>query len=102
MTALHTEKTASEKPSRAPGRPITWRDVSACLEGVEARSRAMSQYKAAGFTADDFGHLRLPRETMASVLTQVEDWLESEHPGRKREREVIKVIRRRLEVELEP
>jgi hypothetical protein len=66
----------------------------------ETRSYALSGFRQAGFSADDFGHLRKARENMAEMLTLAEDMVESRHP--RRDRSAMRALRRRLELELWP
>lgn len=97
---MNTENTSVGKTSRRQGRVIGWSDVSRCLEDPKTRARVLSKYKAAGFTADEFGRLVAAKTAMMDALTGAEDWLELDHPGRKRERDGIKQVRRGIELGL--
>ena len=86
-----------------------WPDVLRVLQDDEARSFALSRFRASGFSPDDFGRVRRAREAMADVLTRAEDWLEMLGvDGRRRGatfeglRIAIREVRRRLEWELWP
>lgn len=100
-----------QKPSAPPGTPIRWQDVLRCLPDDETRSHALDRFRSAGFSADEFGmpaigrgagRRRQAREAAADALARTEDWLESEHSRRTRDRDVIRTVRRRLEQELWP
>lgn len=84
------------------GTPVTYRGVLAALQGDDARSMALGLFRGAGCTADDFGHRTAARWAMAEALTRTEDSLETRGPGTRRERDVIRAIRRRLEAEVWP
>lgn len=103
------KKPASKNPQPAPKRPITWPDVLRVLTADETRSYALNHYRHAGFTPDQFGHLRNARETLSDALTSTEGWLEMQSvDGRRRgeryesERIALREVRRRLELELWP
>jgi len=87
---------------RAVGTRFGWSDVLRALEGDEARARALQHYRTAGFTPDDMARSRGAREAAVDALCRAEDWLEIAHPGRRRERDVLRDARRRLEVEVWP
>lgn len=98
----HPEKTGSRKRQPAPGRPIAWRDVLAALQNDRARSEALTRYRAAEFTPDEFEHLRAAREAMTDALVRAEDSLELRSNGRMtRERLAMQAARRRLESEVQ-
>lgn len=104
---------ATETPSRDRGKhairpkpgpvetPLVWPDVLRAVQGDETRPALLGRYRAAGYGPDDFGRLRGAREAMADALTRTEDSLEGRH-GRnvETERDRIRAVRRRLEVEL--
>ena len=101
MSRLQTTKNQGpSRTSRSRKRAVDWRMVSGCLEQPETRELAMAYFKSLGFKPDDFGHVRLAQEAAVSSLTLAEDWLESRHPGRRRERARIGEVRRQLEVAL--
>ncbi|NRA33278.1 MAG: hypothetical protein HRU17_08050 [Polyangiaceae bacterium] len=101
MTRLQTAMNQGpSRTRRSRGQPFDWRMVSGCLEEPDTRELAMAYFKTLGFKPDDFGHLRLAQEAAVSSLTLAEDWLESVHPGRRRERASIREVRRQLEVAL--
>jgi hypothetical protein len=76
--------------------------VLRAVPGDEARSVALAHYRAVGFTPDDIARSRAAREAAVEALIRVEDWLEVEHPGRRRERDELRAARRRIEVEVWP
>lgn len=94
------DKTASSKATAPVGRPIAWKDVLRALSSDDARGEALSRYRAKGYTADNFSHLRVARSAMVEALVAVEDWLEMTHPRRERERLALRDCRRRLEIEV--
>ena len=78
-----------------------WSDVLRVISTTKARERALRLYREAGFTPDQFGHVRSAREALSDALTRTEDWLELEG-GHVRVRAAIRDVRRRLELELWP
>lgn len=80
----------------------TYPQVLGVLQRDQIRSRALTDFRAAGFTADQFARLNGARAAMVEALVRVEDWLELEHPRWTCEREAIRAIRRSLESELWP
>jgi|GEM_PF-4462817 len=91
-------KDASSKTLRATRRAFSWPDVlRAIAESEDARKLALTLYRAAGHTPDDFAHSRAARECMADALTRAEDWLEMHRP--RFERAGIQAVRRSLETE---
>jgi hypothetical protein len=95
-------KTAVEKTVRPQKNVLTWWAVLRGLQGDDVRSAAMGQYRAKGYTAEDFATKRNARVAMCAALTAAEDWLENEHPGRRGERAELRAVRRKLERELWP
>jgi hypothetical protein len=93
-------KTASAAKPRPVGRALQWREVLRAIPSDDALSVALSRYRAGGHTPDDFATRRSARIALATALTACEDWLESEHPGRRSERAAARAVRRRLECEL--
>jgi hypothetical protein len=94
-------KTDSAKTTRTPGPRCAWPDVLRALSSDESRSTAIARFRAAGFTADDFGHVPSARSAMCDSLTRAEDALELKRgSSAATERAAIKIIRRRLEAEL--
>lgn len=83
-------------------KPVTWRDVVGVLPDPETRSVALRRFREGGFSADSFGAKKAAREAIADGLTAARDWLEYEHPQRKREHRAIRDVGRRLEWELWP
>lgn len=97
------DKTGSRKRSSAPGRACSYREVLAALQSDGARSGALSAYRAAGFTADDFATRRQARLAMLEALVSAEDVLEIAARGRMTsERLAVRDVRRRLESEVCP
>jgi hypothetical protein len=82
------------------GTLLRWPDVLSVLATDGARERALRLYREAGFSPNDFERLRA-RAAMANALSRTEDWLELEG-GHRRERAVIRDVRRRLEWEVWP
>jgi hypothetical protein len=83
---------------------VTYRDVLRALGRDVVRFYALDRLRDRGFDADLCANPRKGRphrEALADALTATEDWLEYEHP-RWPERETIRVVRRRLELELWP
>jgi hypothetical protein len=81
--------------------------VVAALHTDETRSYALSRFRDAGFSPDSFGRLRNAREAAADALAHAEDWLELREVERPRrahwyrpQREAIRAVRRRIELEL--
>ena len=93
-------KTASAKAKAFAGTPVTWPEVLRALQTDRARSTALTRFREAGFSADDFGHVRKAREALAEALTRTEDMHAG--PSSRPERVAIRDVRRRLEVELWP
>lgn len=94
-------KTAPKKTTRARRVALGWSDLVRAVQSDEARFCFLDRYRAAGFTPDHFGHLRTARETAADALSRTEDMLEGMRgPRREEERQAIRVVRRRLELEL--
>ena len=95
-------KHAGPKSVRSKRRAVTWPDIVGCLLAADTRSLATKSYRARGWGPDQFATLRSARVAMANALTSIEDWLESEHPRRTGEAVSIRIVRRRLEMELWP
>lgn len=93
-------KTSARETARGRGGAATYRNVLAALPDDATRLETLRRYRAAGFTADDFATSRKARRAMAEALTRTEDRLEIEHPRRIAERDAIKAVRRRLELEV--
>ncbi len=110
MTELHSPasptrtKTAVRGAASPRGGVLTWPQVLAALQDDNARSEALSLYRARGFTPDDFGRLREARAAMADALSRAEDQIElrRQSPARDQARALVRSARRRLEVELWP
>lgn len=87
------------KPER-----LGWPVVLGCLSEPETRQRAITQFRAAGFTPDQFAAKQSARAAAVDALVSAEDWLELGHasPRRMAERSAIRDVRRRLELELWP
>jgi hypothetical protein len=112
--ARHIEKMASADRDASPGRRsssrttsglfrvVTWPDVVGALARESTRGLVLAQYKASGFTPDDFAHKRPAREELADALTRAEDRIETSSSSASREREALRDVRRRLERELWP
>lgn len=73
-------KRARAKTPVALGPRVTWQEVVQALQHDGARSVALTKYRGAGFTPDDFGHGRQAREMASDSITAAEDWMEYEHP----------------------
>lgn len=95
------KKAPAETP-RARRSVLGWGDVLRPLQRDEARSVALSLYRARGYSPDDFGRVRAARGAMADALSRTEDWLEIEHPRCETERAAVRRVRRALEQELWP
>jgi len=94
----NSTKDATSKTLRATRPRSGWPDVlRAIAESEDARTLALTLYRAAGHMPDDFAHSRAARECMADALTRAEDWLEMHHP--RFERAGIQAVRRSLETE---
>ncbi len=79
---------------------LEYREVVRVLGTDENRTFALSLYREAGFTGDCFATKTAARVSLAEALIALEDRLE---PGRRQtDREAIRGVRRRLEVELWP
>ena len=122
--------TDSVKPSRTRRvAAVVWKEVIAALvkdrerksgwdverSSVTSYVPALERFRTDGFSPDDFARNRSAREAMLSFLTRAEDDLEiaskpiangdetrrfRRHTDLDEERAVIRIIRRRLEVEL--
>src|SRR5687768_10070372 len=101
-TAGSSVKTASRKPDGARRRVLGWPDVLRALSSDEARSSALALFRTAGFTPDQFGHVRAAREAVVDALARTEDLLEVRCPRREAERRAVQSVRRSLELELWP
>ncbi len=105
MSEIAPSRTAANlgahKTPRRLGPPLAWREVLGALQQDETRQAVVALYRQSGFQADDFGG-RKARVAMVEILVSTEDALELEHPGRRVERDAIKAVRRRLEVEVDP
>jgi hypothetical protein len=93
---------ASTGPARAQtprDSGISWGVISKKLsEGIHRE--VVSRFKEHG---GDFGRWsRIDWERLCDAMTAAEDWLESEHPGRQRDRAALRAARRQLEKELWP
>ncbi len=103
MTASPTSTNhAAGKTSRVRKTVLAWPEVLRAVQTDEGRLAVLGPYRAAGFTADDFGN-SIARARICDLLTAREDQLEG---ARKRElveeREACRVVRRKLEQELYP
>jgi hypothetical protein len=82
---------------------VTWPQVLRVLPDDETRSYAVRRLRDAGFSADSFASKTKARETVAEVLTRIEDRLEGERGSTKATaRSKIQKVRRSLENELWP
>jgi hypothetical protein len=80
---------------------VTWPDVLRAAQG--SRDSVLAAYRAAEFGSEDFARLRPAREAMADALTRAEDRLETKRGAvNAAEREAIRGVRCRLELELWP
>jgi hypothetical protein len=100
MTTSPTSiKTAPKKLTASTKSRLGWSDVLRVVQEPKALALALSRFKGAGFTPDEFNHSKTARIMMCETLTRVEDWLEMEKP-RSPDRDAVKGVRRRLELEL--
>lgn len=77
-----------------------WSTVFRVLKDEGTRSRVITALRASGFTTVDVAHHKTARLALAEILTRTEDWLEISKPKAWLEREAIRTVRRRLEVEV--
>ncbi len=96
--AHRSVKTGVSVATASPGSTISYPDVLRALSSDETRSAALTAYRTAGFSPDDFAHRLAARAAMAEALTAVEDGCELR--GSRREREAVRAVRRRLEREI--
>ena len=93
---------APRKTPRAAKRTLLWSDVLRVIQADPTRSNVLNQFRGSGFSADSWC-LRPAREKMAGLLTAAEDRLEHQAGGsRAEERQAIRALRQRLELELWP
>lgn len=83
-------------PRARPG----WAAVLKAMPRDVVRLRVLDQYRAKGFTPDDFARSVQARAYMADCLTRAEDWLEFDHPKLKADREALTAVRRPLDLEI--
>jgi hypothetical protein len=96
-------KRARAKTPRPAEPRLGWMTVLAALPRPAARSFVLSRFKSLGFYATSWEQ-RFPREEMARILTACEDWMELTHgrPAWASDRERVRLVRQRLELELWP
>jgi hypothetical protein len=95
--ARDPQKTRARKADDAPGRVFGWPDVVQALQHTEARSVALTRYRSAGWSPDDFGRRPGARQAMAVALSYAEDLLELR--GARAERAAVRRVRRAIECE---
>ncbi len=81
---------------------VAWKEILKCLEN-RGRESTLGAYKARGHTADSWRLDPIARGCMADLLTRLEDELELEASrawSAVHARKAIKIVRRRLELEL--
>jgi hypothetical protein len=93
-------KNAPQKRVPRRGAALGWGDVLRAVQRDAARAYALDLYRAGGYSADDFAHVRAAREAMSDALARTEDWIEMQHAAWRGDRETIRDVRRSLEVEL--
>ena len=83
---------------------MVWPDVLAAVQDDAARSTIVRSLAEAGFSIDNFARANHAREIVCTCLSRYEDQLECMHHGKLRavERDAVRSVRRRLEVELWP
>ncbi len=96
------EKPRVKKTARAVERPIAWGMLLGAIEDEKTRAAFSCQFRAAGFTPDDFGHKRPSRLAALEAFVAAEDAFELAHPFKRRERAAMQAVRRRLEREVWP
>lgn len=103
VTPRHPQKTRIQKALAAPGIVLGWSDVLRVLQTDETRRAVIGQFRATGWTPDDFARRPAARQAMARALSFAEDRLELQRgSGAREERLAIRAIRRTLEAEGEP
>ena len=100
-TARRIGKTASEKQHASPGTRLGWPDVLRVLQSDETRSCVLQWLREACCFSAERWHA-LDRRFVAIALGRAEDRLELRGGAARGERDAIRAIRRRLELELWP
>lgn len=91
--------TGSGRPTTPQKRGLSWGSLSGTLT-PDVRSEVARRFRETG---GDFGRWsRRDRELIVAALVRTEDHIELEHPGRKRDRDAHRSVRRALETELWP
>lgn len=84
---------------------LEWREAIYPLSTDETRSYVVGQLSGAGFSVESFAHKTEARQVVADALTRIEDDLEPRaRAGSKAAemRDAVRLVRRRLELELWP
>jgi hypothetical protein len=99
VAAPESAPMGSPRPTTPQKRGLSWGSLSGTLT-PEIRSEVARRFREAG---GDFGRWsRRDRELIVDALVRTEDHIELEHPGRRRDRDALRAVRRVLETELWP
>jgi len=102
MTQSSAVIRGGQKRLAAAGTRLGWRDVLAAIQDGPERSGLVKALGDAGFSVDEFGTLKKPRELACTWLSRYEDRLDGRRGEAAWERARCCGVRRRLERDLWP